>query len=236
MSRLAENFQQIRSRMAEAARRAGRDPSAVELVAVSKTFPAEVVREAAAEHDLFGESRVQEALAKIPECPSRLRWHFIGHLQSNKVRKVLPHFEAIHSVDSLELARDISRVAQEEGCRPSLYLQVNVSGEGRKFGFSPEALRACWEEVLELERLSILGLMTIPPLAREPEAARPHFAALRELADELAAHAGLPALGLSMGMSGDFEIAIEEGSTIVRVGSALFGARRSQLTRRAAAE
>jgi len=226
MSTIAENLAMIRGRIGAAAQRAGRDSSAVELVAVSKTHPSEVIREAAEEGQvLFGENRVQEALVKIPSLPGRLRWHLIGHLQSNKVRKALPLFELIHGVDSLELARDIDRIAGELGLHPRVLLEVNVSGEGSKHGFDPEVLERELDGLLSLPRVQVEGFMTMAPLAAEAEASRPFFVALRELRDRLAARAGIPLPVLSMGMSGDFEVAVEEGATLVRVGSAIFGNR-----------
>ena len=222
----AENLEIVRSRIASAATRAGRNPADVELVAISKTHPAGLVREVAeAGQELFGESRVQEALVKIPELPGRLRWHFIGHLQANKVRKALPLFELIHGVDTMEIARDIDRIAAELGLHPRVLLEVNVSGEGSKHGFTPEALERGLEELLALPRLQVEGFMTMAPLAPEAEASRPFFAALRTLRDRLAAQAGIPFPTLSMGMSGDYEVAVEEGATLVRVGSAIFGGR-----------
>ncbi len=198
----------------------------MELLAVSKTFPAELIAEAAAAGQrLFGESRAQECLEKIPALSPQLRWHFIGHLQSNKVRKVLPLCEAFHSVDSTALALDFERIAAEEGCRPQVYLQVNVAGDGRKFGFTADSVRREIGPLLALKRVEVIGLMTIPPLVADPELSREHFAALRELRDRIGTETGIPLPGLSMGMSADFETAIEEGATVVRVGSVLFGAR-----------
>ncbi len=217
----------IRERLEAAARKAGRAPGDIELMAVSKNFPAAVVREAVdAGQLLFGENRVQEAEGKIPELPSRLRWHLIGHLQSNKVRKALPLFEAIHSLDSLELAQAVNRLASELGLFPKVYIQANLAREASKFGFTKGDLETQLDEILGLERLHILGLMTIPPIRPDPEDSRGDFAALRELRDRLAVRSGIPLTGLSMGMSEDFPIAIEEGATIVRVGSALFGSRK----------
>ena len=164
-----------RARADRAARRrsSGRSADDVELVAITKTHPAEKVREAVeAGQTLFGESRVQEARAKIPELSSNIRWHFVGHLQKNKVRQALPLFEMIHSVDSLALAQDINRIAEEEGLYPRVLLEVNVAGEGSKFGFAPDDLREQMEALLALPRLSIEGLMCIPPLAVEPEDSR----------------------------------------------------------------
>jgi pyridoxal phosphate enzyme (YggS family) len=227
MSEITENLRQVQERMAAAAARSGRTADAVELIAVSKTHPADVIRELArAPHALFGESKVQELLAKAPELPSSLRWHFIGHLQKNKIRRMLPWVEAIHSIDSLALAEDLDRIAAEEGRRPDVYLQVNVAEDTAKFGFTRETVRRDLEALLALSRVNVLGLMTIPALVDDPEKNRPAFAALRALRDELSAAAGVPLPSLSMGMSDDFEIAIEEGATIVRVGSAIFGRRR----------
>src|SRR6266849_6209202 len=185
------------------------------------------VREAIeAGQTLFGESRVQEARVKIPELPSNLRWHFVGHLQKNKIRHALPLFELIHSVDSLALAQDMNRVAEEEGSHPRVLLEVNMAGEGSKFGFKPENLREQMETLLALSRLSILGLMTIPPLAPEAEASRKYFVQLRELRDRLQTEFHVDLTQLSMGMTNDFAIAVEEGATLVRVGTAIFGERR----------
>ena len=226
MDILADRLEAVRGRIAEAARRAGRSPDDVELVAVSKTHPPEAIREAAdAGQTVFGESRVQEARAKIPLLPGRLRWHFIGRLQKNKVRAAMGQFELIHSVDSLELARQIDRIAEEEGQRPRVLLEVNIAGESTKFGFSPGDLRAEAEQLAGLERLEIAGLMGMAPYAEEPEFARPYFAKLRELRNELRETGGWGLPELSMGMSGDYEAAVEEGSTLVRVGSAIFGTR-----------
>jgi pyridoxal phosphate enzyme (YggS family) len=189
------------------------------------------VREAVeAGQSLFGESRVQEARAKIPELPSNLRWHFVGHLQKNKVRQALPLFEMIHSVDSLALAQDINRIAEEEGLHPRVLLEVNVAGEGSKFGFFPEKIRDQMEELLALSRLSILGLMTIPPLSKESEASRKYFVQLRELRDRLQTEFRVDFAQLSMGMTQDFLIAVEEGATLVRVGTAIFGERSKKKT------
>jgi pyridoxal phosphate enzyme (YggS family) len=226
MTDVEQNLAEIRTRIAVAATRSGRTEADVELVAVSKTFPVEAVREAwDAGQTLFGESRVQEAAAKIPELPGALRWHFIGHLQKNKVRRALPFFELFHGVDSLELARDIDRIAAEEGIFPRVLLEVNIAGEASKFGFRPDALQRELDTLLALPRLQVEGLMTIAPYADEPEHSRPFFRELRELRDRLAASSGAPLTTLSMGMSGDFEIAIEEGATLVRVGTAIFGSR-----------
>jgi PLP dependent protein len=226
MEPIAENLERVRSQIAEAAKRAGRSLDDIELVAISKTHEAERVRAALdAGQQLFGESRVQEARAKIPLLPSSARWHFVGRLQKNKIRHALPLFELCHSVDSVELAREINRIADEEGLHPRVLLEVNVAGEGSKIGFAPDSLRAGMETLLDLPRLSIEGLMTIPPLAPEAEASRQYFSALRDLRDQFATQFQIELPQLSMGMSGDFPVAIEEGATLVRVGTAIFGKR-----------
>jgi pyridoxal phosphate enzyme (YggS family) len=226
MELIADNLERVREQIAHAAAKANRDAGAVELVAISKTHDAEKVRAAhEAGQFLFGESRIQEARAKIPLLPSALRWHLVGHLQKNKIRHALPLFELIHSVDSLELARDIDRIAQEEGFHPRVLLEVNVAGEGSKFGFKPETVRAEMEALLGLNRLSIEGLMTIPPLGPEAEASRKYFVDLRELRDALEKEFAMKLPQLSMGMTNDFVVAVEEGATLVRVGTAIFGER-----------
>jgi pyridoxal phosphate enzyme (YggS family) len=223
---IAENLERVREQIANACAKCGRNPGDVELIAVTKTHPAELVREAIeGGQTLFGENKVQEARAKIPLLPSTIRWHLIGHLQKNKIRHALPLFEMIHSVDSFELATAINRVANEDGHRPRVLLEVNVSGEGSKFGFEPDLLRNQLEQLLALDRLAIEGLMTIPPLAPEAEESRKFFVALRELRDELEHSAGVKLPQLSMGMSDDFAVAIEEGASFVRVGTAIFGKR-----------
>src|SRR6266704_820286 len=223
---IAENLACVRERIAQAAAKAGRAVDEIELVAITKTHDAEKVREAIeAGQTLFGESRVQEARAKIPELPSNLHWHFVGHLQKNKIRHALPLFEMIHSVDSLALAQDINRIAEEDGMHPRVLLEVNVAGEGSKFGFSPDKLSDQMEELLAIPRLSILGLMTIPPLAEEAEASRKYFVQLRELRGRLQSEFRVDLAQLSMGMTQDFPIAVAEGATLVRVGSAIFGER-----------
>ncbi|PYJ65184.1 MAG: YggS family pyridoxal phosphate-dependent enzyme [Verrucomicrobia bacterium] len=223
---VAENLERVRERIMQAAVKVGRSTSDIKLVAITKTHPAEKVREALSTgHTLFGESRVQEARAKIPELPSNLRWHFVGHLQKNKIRHALPLFELFHGVDSLALAQEMNRIAADEGAHPSVLLEVNVAEEGSKFGFKDETLRAEMESLLALPRLSIEGLMCIPPLADEPEASRTFFVRLRELRDSLEKEFDLRLPCLSMGMTQDFWIAVEEGATLVRVGTAIFGER-----------
>jgi PLP dependent protein len=226
MNSIAANLERVREQIASAAANAGRSADDVELVAITKTHPAEKVREAIqAGQTLFGESRVQEARAKIPELLSNIRWHFVGHLQKNKVRQALPLFEMLHSVDSLALAQDINRIAQEEGLYPRVLLEVNVAGEGSKFGFEPNRLPEQMETLLALPRLSIEGLMCIPPLAVESENSRRFFVQVRELRDSLEKEFNAKLPRLSMGMTQDFSIGIEEGATLVRVGTAIFGER-----------
>ena len=226
MTVIEKNLGSLLGRIRAAAGRAGRDPASVRLLAVSKTHPAESVREAfEAGQRAFGESRVQEADSKIALLPSSIEWHFIGHLQTNKIRRALPHFRLFHGVDNPGLAGQMDRIAGECGAFPRVLLEVNVSGEGTKFGFAPDALKAGIASLLALPRVQIAGLMTMAPYSDDPEAARPFFAALRKLRDEIEQQTGTPLPELSMGMSGDFEAAIAEGSTIVRVGSALFGER-----------
>src|SRR6266542_3515426 len=182
MPSISENLQRVRAQIAQAAAKTGRAIDEIELVAITKTHPAEKVREAIeAGQTLFGESRVQEARGKIPELPSNLRWHFVGHLQKNKIRHALPLFELFHGVDSLALAQEMNRIAADEGMHPRVLLEVNVAGEGSKFGFDPATLRSEMESLLALPRLTVEGLMTIPPLAPEAEASRKFFVQLREL-------------------------------------------------------
>ena len=224
MTGVAERLAGLRDRIAAACAAAGRSAGEVELLAVSKTFPAEAVQEAYdAGHRHFGESRQQEASPKIAVLPAEIHWHFIGGLQRNKVRKVLGEFDTIHSVDSLRLTEYLDRVAGEEGKRPGIYLEVNVAGEESKGGYSPEELLNAADQLAGLRHVEIRGLMSIPP--DDADQARRWFAATRDLRDRLRSSSGLELPGLSMGMSGDFEQAILEGSTIVRVGSAIFGHR-----------
>jgi pyridoxal phosphate enzyme (YggS family) len=226
MSSVAENLERVQAQIADAARKSWRSDNDVVLVAISKTHDADRVREA---HDagqqLFGESKVQEARAKIPLLPSSLRWQLVGHLQKNKIRHALPLFELFHGIDSLPLAEDMNRIADEDGMHPRVLLEINISGEGSKFGFKPDTLHAEMESLLALPRLSIEGLMTIPPLAPEAEASRKYFMDLRELRDRLEKEFDLKLPQLSMGMTNDFAIAVEEGATLVRVGTAIFGER-----------
>ena len=219
----------VRDRIANAAGRSRRDPSSVRLVAVSKTFSVDDVRAAADAGQLnFGENKVQEALAKVTSTADLpLRWHFIGHLQSNKARRVAEHFDVIHSVDNLALLTKLDAAAAASGRRVELLVQVDLGGEATKHGASPDEVAPILEAGRECRAVRIAGLMTLPPAVADPEAARPYFAALRRLRDDFLARGVDPPMlrELSMGMSHDFEVAIEEGATLVRVGSAIFGRR-----------
>jgi pyridoxal phosphate enzyme (YggS family) len=224
---IAANLEKVRATIAEAERKSGRAAGSVELVAVTKTHSAGVVQLAVdAGQLLFGENRVQEAKAKIPELPSKLRWHLIGHLQSNKARLALTLFEMIHGVDSIDLLQHLNRVAGDLGVFPRVLLEVNVAGESSKFGFPPQELLSEVESIVQIDRLQIEGLMTIPPLAAAPEHSRKYFVQLRELRDRLEREFKFPLPHLSMGMTADYGVAVEEGATLVRVGTAIFGERR----------
>jgi pyridoxal phosphate enzyme (YggS family) len=232
---LLENLNSIQQRIRAACNRCDREPNSVTLLAVTKTQPPEVVS-AAAELGLalFGENKVQEAKAKIPLCPGRLRWHFIGHLQSNKCRDAVNLFQMIQSVDSLPLAREINKRADEAAKTMPVLLEVNLAGEASKFGYRPEPLLTELKEINFLPRIEIQGLMTVPPWSPDAEYSRKHFRRLRELKTECERVLGAPLPHLSMGMSGDFEVAIEEGATIIRIGTALFGPRAKGKMKQAA--
>jgi len=220
-SRLAH----IQNTINEAAQRSGRNPDKIELLAVSKTQPSEIVHQAMRAGVLhFGENKVQEARGKI-ETLERGVWHLIGHLQTNKAKDAVRLFDSIDSVDRLELAEEIARRAEVIGKIQNVLLQVNIARESTKFGCAPESARALAEEINAIPRLNLRGLMTIAPYSPDPEKSRPHFAGLRELRDKIETDTGLHLPVLSMGMSGDFVVAIEEGSTCVRIGTALFGER-----------
>jgi len=231
MTVIAENLASIESRMANAARHAGRDPKAVRLVAVSKQVPIEKIEQAAqAGQNLFGENKIQEALPKIESLDARnLHWHFIGHAQKNKARHIVGRFDRVHSVDSLPLAETLHRLSVARGVVTNILIQVNVSGEKSKFGVAPKCLEALLAQVSQWSGVSVQGLMTIPPYDPDPQNSRRYFSALRELRDRMVQvaidHIGLSEL--SMGMSNDFEVAIAEGATWVRVGTALFGPQDS---------
>ena len=231
---LPDNLISIQQRIRAACGRAGREAASVTLLAVSKTHPPETIQTAVNCGLLhFGENKIQEAKAKIPLCPGKARWQFIGHLQSNKVRDAVELFEMIQGVDSLGLAREISKRAEQAAKTVPILLEVNVAGEASKFGYQPAKLLAELKELNALPKIEIHGLMAIPPFSPLPEKSRPYFQRLRELKIESEKILGFPLPHLSMGMSGDFEVAIEEGATIVRIGTALFGERLSRAPREA---
>jgi pyridoxal phosphate enzyme (YggS family) len=223
---LAANLDLIRKKIAAACERAGREPQSVTLLAVTKGQPPEVVDEATRLGlTLFGENKVQEAKAKIPLCSGKARWQMIGHLQSNKCRDAVELFGMIQSVDSFSLAQEISKRAAQAGKTMPILLEVNAVGEASKFGYKPEQLLADLPQINTLPQIEIHGLMTVPPWSEIAENVRPVFRQMRELKQRAESVLGAPLPQLSMGMSGDFEVAIEEGATIVRVGTALFGPR-----------
>jgi len=227
---LAERLAGVRDRLEAAAARSGRPPGAVTLVAVSKTFPAAAVAEAirCGVADV-GENRVQEAAAKRPDTPPGPRWHLIGPLQRNKASLALETFDLVHTLDRPELADRLELLLERDWPerRLPVLLEVNVGDEPQKAGVGPQDARGLLERVLGSPCLAPVGLMAIPPFGADPEASRPYFARLRELRDRLESSCGRPLPELSMGMSHDFEVAIEEGATLVRVGSAIFGPRGS---------
>jgi hypothetical protein len=225
-------LRKIEEVIATAAQRAKRDPSEIEIIAVTKTQPVPAIQEAMrAGVVLFGENKVQEARGKIEEL-GRGAWHLIGHLQSNKAKEAVRLFDSIDSVDRAELAEEINLRADAFGKTQNVLLQVNVAGESTKFGCAPDVARGLAEKINELPRLALRGLMAIAPFTPDSEKSRPHFAALRELRDKLVAETGLHLPVLSMGMSGDFAVAIEEGATQVRIGTALFGERLTRKQQR----
>lgn len=226
---LAARLADVRRQIEQAAARAGRDASSIRLVAVSKTFPAARIREAAAAGQAaFGENRVQEGLEKIEALSDlALEWHLIGHLQSNKAKRAASAFPWIHSVDRLDLLTRLDRAADESGATPNILIQVDLAGESTKHGVDRTAVRDLVRAAASARAVRLRGLMLLPPLPEDPEDSRPWFRRLRELRDELVA-SGIEAdqlRELSMGMSHDFQVAIEEGATMVRVGSAIFGER-----------
>lgn len=225
MDDLSARLTKIQADITSAAQRSGRNPSDIELVAVSKTQPLEAIQEAMrAGITHFGENKVQEARGKI-ETLGRGVWHLIGHLQTNKAKDAVRLFDFIDSVDRPELMEELNHRADAHGKIQNVLLQVNIAGESAKFGCTPETARELAEAINALPRLALHGLMTIAPYSPEPEKSRPHFAGLRELRDKIEADTGLHLPVLSMGMSGDFIVAIEEGATSVRIGTALFGER-----------
>jgi len=225
---VAANVARVMARIHEAALRARRHPNEIRLVAVSKTIPVSSILEAVgAGVSALGENYLQEALPKIKAVDVHVQWHFIGHLQSNKAHLAVKLFDMIHSVDSFKLAQEISRRALAEGKVIDVLIQVNVSGEQSKFGIQPDMLKLLLEQASALEGIQVKGLMTMPPFFNQPELCRPCFRKLRDLARSMR-EIGIPRVKmdeLSMGMSGDFEVAIEEGANLVRVGTAIFGAR-----------
>jgi pyridoxal phosphate enzyme (YggS family) len=225
-----DRLERVQREIEQACERAGRRPDDVQLLGVTKQRDPDCIEEASRYGlSCFGESRVQEARQKIALCSSTLEWHLIGHLQSNKVRDAVHLFHTIHSIDSEKLMRLLDEACDVAGKTMAVYLQVNLAGEASKSGLTPDAVERTLAISAECHRLDVLGLMTIPPFMPDPEDARPYFAQLRELSERLAAESGVRLNGLSMGMTHDFVHAIEEGSTCVRVGTALFGERRTRV-------
>jgi len=227
---LKQRLEHIKERIRQAAKSCNRNPDSIRLVAVSKTVPAETVKEAIeAGATILGENYVQDAREKFDALVHYpVSWHFIGHLQSNKAKYAVRLFDLIHSVDSLKLARALNKEAKKVDKIQPILVQVNISGEDTKSGISAEDAPGLISEISHLKNLSIKGLMTMPPYFYQPEKVRPYFAALRELRDQMKKQS-LPNVSLeelSMGMTGDFEVAIEEGATLVRIGTAIFGERK----------
>jgi pyridoxal phosphate enzyme (YggS family) len=226
---LEQRLEAVRARMAQACARVGRDPGGVRLIAVSKMVgPDDIAEAARAGLEIFGESRVQEAAQKMARCPGHVEWHMIGHLQRNKVKFVPGLFRMVQSIDSLKLLEALNLACEEDGCRIQALLEVNVSGESSKFGMAPAAVPEVLARCASLSRVDVRGFMTIPPFQHEAEAARAFFRALRELRDGCRVSSGLELPELSMGMSNDFEVAIEEGATMIRLGTILFGERKNR--------
>lgn len=229
---IAARLAEIRGRIESAARSAGRNPFSIRLVAVSKTFPIQAIHEAylAGQRD-FGENRVQEALQKIAlSTDLEIRWHLLGHLQTNKARKAGPAFAMVHSVDSVELLRKLDAAAAETGRSPELLIQVDLAGEATKFGVPSGEVPRLFDAAQECRAARVVGLMLLPPVPETPDDARPWFRRLRDLRDGWLADGVSASMlrELSMGMSGDFEAAIQEGATLVRIGTAIFGSRHVQ--------
>ncbi len=223
---VAGNLQQIRQRIEEAAQRSGRDPADITLVAVSKAQPIEKIPAAyGTGQRVFGENYVQEMLGKQDELEATdIQWHYIGRLQSNKIRQIIGRVHLIHSIDRVKLAREVGKRSRQAGLVTDILIQINVGEETTKGGITPDNAEEEIEQILAVEGARVTGLMAVPPFL-DPESVRPYFVQLRELRDRLVARLGHPLPHLSMGMSGDFETAIEEGATLVRVGSSIFGAR-----------
>jgi PLP dependent protein len=226
---ISANLTDVRAGLTRAAARVGRDPSSIRLIAISKTHPVEAVLAALAAGQIdFGENRVQEALQKIsPSADTAIRWHLVGHLQSNKARKAAALFACIHSIDSVDLLERVEAGAVESGTAPDLLVQVDLAGEPTKHGAALDTLLPLFEAAARCRAARVTGLMVLPPFAEDPEDARPYFRRLREIQGELGGRGVPPAMlrELSMGMSHDFEVAIEEGATLIRVGTSIFGAR-----------
>jgi pyridoxal phosphate enzyme (YggS family) len=225
---IAQNLEEVKKRLTAAAQRAGRDPAAVKLVAVSKTVDVDRIREAAAAgQTIFGENYLQEARAKIAALGLPVSWHLVGHLQTNKAKGAVALFHLIHSVDRLKLARALEQAAAADRKVQEILIQVNLGGEESKSGAAPQEVPSLLREIARMEHLRVAGLMTMPPWFQAPEKVRPYFRGLRELRDRLRALdlIASPLNELSMGMSGDYEVAVEEGATLVRVGTAIFGSR-----------
>lgn len=226
MSSISANLINVLYRIKLSAERTGRDAAAVKLIAVTKTVDVKRIKEAvSAGVTIIGESRVQEAREKFKEMGREVEWHLIGHLQTNKVRYIFDIFSLIHSVDSLPLAEEIQKRAEDRGLRTDILVEVNLSGEKSKFGIQAEKAADLAKDISRLKNINIRGLMTIPPFSESPEDSRRYFRMLRGLRDDIQRE-GIEMKELSMGMSNDFEVAVEEGATMVRVGSAIFGERR----------
>ncbi|MBQ3906861.1 MAG: YggS family pyridoxal phosphate-dependent enzyme [Lachnospiraceae bacterium] len=229
---IKENYEKVKEKVIKACERAGRNPQDVTLIAVSKTKPLEDLREAyAAGARDFGENKVQELVDKMPEMPSDIRWHMIGHLQRNKVKYIVGKVYLIHGVDSLRLAQEISKEAVKQGVTVNILMEVNIAEEESKFGITTDEAPALAEEIAALPGISLKGLMTIAPYVTNPEENREVFAKLRQLAIDISAKNidNVTMNVLSMGMTGDYEVAVEEGATFVRVGTGIFGERNYQI-------
>ena len=224
---IAENLAEVRERISRAIQKSGREPDSARLITVPKQISVDRIEEArVAGAVVFGENKIQEAIPKIEQMGAEgIFWHFIGHLQKNKIKFLDERFDLIHSVDSFELAEKIAKHYHSENRVQRILLQVNVSGEAAKFGMEPKELEKHMAEFFQLQGIQVEGLMTIPPFDSDPENSRRHFSRLRELREQYEKQNGLPLNELSMGMSNDFEVAVEEGATLVRVGTAIFGPR-----------
>jgi pyridoxal phosphate enzyme (YggS family) len=225
---IADNIRTVMDRIASAAKRAGRDPASVRLVVVTKTIDPGRIEEAVnAGAAILGENRVQEAKEKIQRLGSAASWHLIGHLQANKARHAVKLFDLIHSVDNQELAAEIDRQAAKIGKKQNILVEVNIAGEASKAGMAVKNAPALLREIAKHNNIAVQGLMTMPPFSEDPEESRPYFRVLKELAESITLEKipGVAMRELSMGMSGDFEVAVEEGATLVRVGTAIFGER-----------